>query len=145
MYDESKDPLKHLETFKAHMTLHDFSRKIACQVFPLTLKGVVRGWFGALQLSSIDSFEELGRQLMIQFKANRRRRRPPAYLLTVKQRGDESLKAYLTKCNKERVMAYDWGEKISPAALLGGVWPIYSFMTELGDPKTKVLYILDSH
>lgn len=30
MYDRSKDPLEHLETFKVHMTLHGFSGKIAC-------------------------------------------------------------------------------------------------------------------
>lgn len=30
MYDKSKDPAKHLETFKTHMMLHDFLGEIAC-------------------------------------------------------------------------------------------------------------------
>lgn len=38
LYDGTKDPLEQLDTFKAHMNLHDFFRKVACQAFPLTLK-----------------------------------------------------------------------------------------------------------
>lgn len=60
MYDGIKDPLEHLETFKAHMTFHGFPREIVCRAFPLTLKRATRRWFRALQLGSIDSFEELG-------------------------------------------------------------------------------------
>lgn len=48
LYDRSKDPVKHLEIVKVHMTLHDFFKKIACRAFPLTLKGVVRRWFETL-------------------------------------------------------------------------------------------------
>lgn len=32
LYDGAKDPLEHLDTFKTHMTLHGFPRKIACRV-----------------------------------------------------------------------------------------------------------------
>lgn len=48
LYDGSENPIEHLETFKAHMTLHGFPGEIVCQTFPLTLKGVAKGWFGAL-------------------------------------------------------------------------------------------------
>lgn len=48
LYDKSKDPVEHMETFKTHMTLYSFSGEIVCQAFPLTLKGVTRGLFGAL-------------------------------------------------------------------------------------------------
>lgn len=48
IYKWSKDPVEHLETFKAHMTLHGFFEKIACKTFPLTLKGMAQGWVGAL-------------------------------------------------------------------------------------------------
>lgn len=56
MYDGSKDPLEHLETFKAYMTLHGFPREVAYKAFPLKLKGEARGWFGALPPGSIDDF-----------------------------------------------------------------------------------------
>lgn len=54
LYDGAKDPVEHLETFKAHMTLHGFPGKISCRAFPLTLKGMVRSWFGTLQPSSMN-------------------------------------------------------------------------------------------
>lgn len=37
--DRSMDLIKHLETFKVHMTLHDFRREIVCKAFYLILEG----------------------------------------------------------------------------------------------------------
>ncbi|KAG6692471.1 hypothetical protein I3842_10G115500 [Carya illinoinensis] len=54
-----------------------------------------------------------------------------AYLLTIKQKEGESLKAYLSKFNKERLTTDDQDEKITLAALLGGIWPRSPFITEL--------------
>lgn len=48
MYDGTRDPLKYLETFRAHNTLHGFPRKIACKAFPLTLKEPARVWYWLL-------------------------------------------------------------------------------------------------
>ncbi|XP_042942590.1 uncharacterized protein LOC122276745 [Carya illinoinensis] len=62
---------------------------------------------------------------------SRRRRRPAAYLLKVKQREDENLKAYLARFNKERLTTNDQDGKITLATLLGGVWPRSPFMAEL--------------
>lgn len=58
-YDGSKDPLEHLETFKAHMTLHDFLSEVACRAFPLTLRGAARAWFGSLRSGTMGSFNDL--------------------------------------------------------------------------------------
>lgn len=60
----SKDPVERLETFKAHMTFHGFPDEIVCKAFPLTLKEMATGWFGLLQLGSIEIFEKLGRQFL---------------------------------------------------------------------------------
>lgn len=84
MYDGSKDPFEHLETFKAYMTLHWFPEEIACKAFPLNLKGATRESFELLQLGLINSFGELAKLFLMQFMASRRRRRPTTYLLTVK-------------------------------------------------------------
>lgn len=104
--------MDHLENFKAHMTVHGFPREVDCRPFPLMLKGIARGWFGTLRLSLIKSFEELAKMFFTQFMASKRCRRPTAYLLTIKQREEESLKAYLTRFNKERLMTDDQDEKI---------------------------------
>lgn len=71
MYNKSKDPLEQLETFKAHITLHGFLEEIACRAFKLTLKGAMRGWFRALQPSSINSFSELAKLFLTQSMVNK--------------------------------------------------------------------------
>lgn len=57
------------------------------------------------------------------FMASRRRRRLTTFLLTVKQWEGESLKAYLARFNKEQMTMEDQDDKVTLAALLGGVWP----------------------
>ncbi|KAF5465376.1 hypothetical protein F2P56_015390 [Juglans regia] len=138
-YDRSKDPLEHLETFKVHMTLHGFPSEIACRAFPLTLKGAARVWFVSLRPGTVDSVNELAHRFLMQFMASRTRRRPAAYLLIVKQRDDESLKSYLSHFNKERMVIDDQDEKITLAALLGGIWPHNSFMTEIARKTPSTL------
>lgn len=123
MYDGTKDPVEHLKTFKAHMKLHGFLGEIACWAFLLTLKGAARGCFGALQPGSVDSFENLGQKFLTQFMASRRRRRSAVYLLTLKQKEVESLKAYLVRFNRERMTSDDHDEKNTLTALLGGISP----------------------
>ena len=41
-YNEVKDPLDHLKTFKTLMHLQGVADKIICRAFPTTLKGVAR-------------------------------------------------------------------------------------------------------
>ncbi|KAF5450115.1 hypothetical protein F2P56_030491 [Juglans regia] len=113
------------------MTLHNFPREVACRAFPLTLKGSARVWVGSLAPRSIDSFGELTRLFLTQFMASSRRRCPSAYLLTIKQGEDESLKIYLSRLNKECMIIEDQDEKITLVALLGGVWLRSQFMAEL--------------
>ena len=59
IYDESKDPLDHLESFKTFMHLQRVANEIMCQAFPTTLKGSARVWFSRLAPNSIGTFKEL--------------------------------------------------------------------------------------
>lgn len=92
-YDGTQDPMKHFETFKVHMMLHEFLGKVACRAFPLTLRRSARTWFVSLVLESIEIFDELAHLFVTHFMASRRRRLPAAFFLTIKQREDEVLKA----------------------------------------------------
>lgn len=112
MYNGSRDPFKHLETFKTRMTQHGFLGEISCRTFPLTLKGAARGWLGSLVPRSINIIAKLARLYLIQFMASRKRRCSTAYLLTIKQTENEVLKAYLDRFNKERMMTNYQDEKI---------------------------------
>ncbi|XP_040995117.1 uncharacterized protein LOC121241428 [Juglans microcarpa x Juglans regia] len=113
------------------MTLHSFPRKVACRTFPLTLKGPTRVWFGSLALESTDNFRELARMFQIELMASRRRKRFAAYLITIKQGKDKSLKTYISRFNKECMTTDDQDENITLTTLLGRVCPQSQFMSEL--------------
>ncbi|XP_040987735.1 uncharacterized protein LOC121235454 [Juglans microcarpa x Juglans regia] len=106
---------------------------------PLTLKGATRVWFKSLAPGSVNSFGELAHLFLMQFMTNRRRRCPSMYLLTVKQREDEILKAYLARFNKERMTTDDQDKQITLATLLGDIWPLNQFMAELAGRTSTTL------
>ena len=56
IFDGSKDPLDHLESFKTVMCLQGVPNEIMCRAFPTTLKGPARVWFKKLMLGSVGSF-----------------------------------------------------------------------------------------
>ena len=58
-YDESKDPLDHLKSFRTLMHLQGVVDEIMCRAFPATLKGLARIWFSKLTPNSIGTFKEL--------------------------------------------------------------------------------------
>ena len=58
-YDENKDPLDHLESFKTLMHLQGVPDEIICRAFSTTLKGPARIWFSRLMPNSISTFKEL--------------------------------------------------------------------------------------
>jgi len=41
-YAGDRDPLDHLENFRAHLDLHGTPDEVACRAFPLTLSGNAR-------------------------------------------------------------------------------------------------------
>ena len=58
-YDEVKDPLDHLETFKTLMHLQGVANEIMCRAFPTMLKDATRIWFSRLTPNSISTIKEL--------------------------------------------------------------------------------------
>uniref|UniRef100_A0A2N9J520 Uncharacterized protein n=1 Tax=Fagus sylvatica TaxID=28930 RepID=A0A2N9J520_FAGSY len=53
IFDGSKDPLDHLESFKTVMCLQGVPDEIMCRAFPTTLKGPARIWFKKLMPGSL--------------------------------------------------------------------------------------------
>ena len=66
-YNEVKDPLDHLETFKTLMHLQGVADEIMCRAFPTTLKGSTRIWFSRLTPNSISTFKELKARFTLHF------------------------------------------------------------------------------
>ena len=58
-YDEVKDPLDHLETFKTLMHLQGVGNEIMCNAFPMTLNGAARIWFSRLTPNLVSTFKVL--------------------------------------------------------------------------------------
>ena len=56
-FDDSADPIDHIEGYRALMALQGAFDALLCIAFPATLKKVVRVWFSGLPQRSISSFE----------------------------------------------------------------------------------------
>lgn len=63
VFEGTKDPLDYMKTYKTYMHLQELLDEIMCRVFPLTLKGLARAWFGRLKLGSLDSFMDLNKTI----------------------------------------------------------------------------------
>ena len=100
-YDESKDPLDHLESFKTLVHLQGVPDKIICRAFLTTLKGLARVWFNRLTHNAISTFKELSAQFASHFIGRHWYKKSTACLMSIKQREDETLRSYIARFNKE--------------------------------------------
>ena len=57
-YDDSSDPLDHLESYKALILLQRVSNALLCVAFLITLRKTVRAWYSGVQSESINSFKQ---------------------------------------------------------------------------------------
>ncbi|XP_030970660.1 uncharacterized protein LOC115991048 [Quercus lobata] len=114
-----------------------------CKEFPTTLKGPARVWFSRLTPSSINTFKELSAQFTLHFIGGHRYKRSTACLMSIKQREDETLRAYITRFNKEALSIDEIDDKILVATFTSGLRKDkFLFSLYKNDPKTmtNVLY-----
>ena len=84
-FNEPKDLIDHLNTYKNQMELHEYQDPIRCRVFAIMLKGPTLAWFNRLSPSSISSFTKLSIAFVSHFIGVRTYRKPSYHLLTIKQ------------------------------------------------------------
>ena len=84
-FDELKDLLDHLNTFKMALGLQQPPDEILCCSFPTTLKGAAREWFTKLPPLSIDNFKQLSNSFIRHFVGRQCSKRPANHQLTIKQ------------------------------------------------------------
>ena len=122
-YDRVKDPLDHLETFKTLMHLQGVMDDIMCRAFPTTLKGAARIWFSRLTPNSVSTFKELSAQFTahLHFIGGHRYKKSTAYLMSIKQREDKTLRSYISCFNKEALSIDEADDKILVAAFTNGL------------------------
>ena len=142
-YNEYKDPLDHLESFKTLMHLQGVLDEIMCIAFPTTLKGPARIWFNRLMSNSIGTFKELSAQFASHFIGGHRYKKFIACLMNIKQREDETLSSYITRFNKEALLIDEADNKILVATFTNGLRKgKFLFSLYKNNPKTMsdVLY-----
>ncbi|XP_059450815.1 uncharacterized protein LOC132181583 [Corylus avellana] len=115
------DPIKHLKDFRSHVHLLGIPDEVACRAFPLTLSGIAQNWFRKLPPGSVDKFEDLGRVFLTQFMTSRIRKKPPSYLLTLKQHSDETLKQFITRFNLEKTEIEEPSDDLIYSAIYHGL------------------------
>ena len=94
-FNETKDPVDHLNTYKNQMELHGYQDPVRCRAFAITLKGPALAWFNRLPPSSISSFRELSSAFVSHFIEVHTYRKPSYHLLTIKQGPRENLRSYV--------------------------------------------------
>ena len=120
-FDEMKDPIDHLNTYKNRMELHGYQDPIRCRAFVITLKSPALAWFNRLPLSSISSFIELSIAFVSHFIGARTYKKPSHHLLTIKQSSQESLRSYVQRFNAESLKGNILDEKFAITAFITGL------------------------
>ena len=120
-FDEVKDPVDHLNTYKNQMELHEYQDPVRCRAFATTLKGPAMAWFNRIPPSTISSFRELSIAFISHFIGARTYRKPSYHLLTIKQGSQESLKSYVQRFNAESLKIDVPDEKFAITAFIAGL------------------------
>ena len=108
-----------------------------CRAFPTTLKGPARVWFSRLTPNSINTFKELSALFISHFIGGHQYKKSTAYLMNIKQQEDETLRAYITRFNKEALSINEADDKIFVAAFTSGLGKgKFLFSLYKNDPKT---------
>ena len=120
-YDESKDLLDHLESFKTLMHLQGAPDEIMYRAFPTTLKGPARIWFSRLIPNSIGTFKELSTQFTSHFIGGHKYKKSTTCLMNIRQWEDKTLRSYITHFNKEALLIDEADVKILVATFMNGL------------------------
>ncbi|XP_075473446.1 uncharacterized protein LOC142504473 [Primulina tabacum] len=99
-YDGSSDPEEHLARFENMAMLHCYGDQIKCKVFLTTLIDSAQRWFEGLAPQSILSFEDFQKLFLHQFSSSKKYKRTAFSLFEVKQRPEETLRAYIKRFNR---------------------------------------------
>ena len=120
-FDETKDPIHHLNMYKNQMELHGYQDPVRCRAFAITVKGPALAWFNRLLPSSISSFTELSIAFVSHFIGARTYKKSSYHLLTIKQSSQESLKSYVQRFKTELLKVDILEEKFVVTAFITGL------------------------
>ena len=120
-FDDVRDPVDHLNTYKNQMERHGYQDPVQCRAFAISLKGPALAWFNRLPPSSISSFRELSIAFVSHFIGARTYRKSSYHLLTIKQSSQEILRSYVQRFNVESLKVDIPDEKFAITAFIFGL------------------------
>ncbi|RWV80774.1 hypothetical protein GW17_00057903 [Ensete ventricosum] len=120
------------------MALYGTSDAITCRVFPLTLRGIARGWYSQLPPASIRSFDQLAREFKANFLASAQPKPTTASLLRMRQKEDEPLGPYLARFIEEIRAIPDAHPLLVIQAFIIGIRPSHFFWSLVEHPPATV-------
>ena len=120
-FDETKDPVDHLNTYKNKMKLQRYQDPARCRAFAITLKGSALAWFNRLPPASTSSFRELSIAFVSHFIGARTYRKLSYHMLTIKKGPQRNLRSYVQRFNSESLKVDIPDEKFSITAFIAGL------------------------
>ncbi|XP_073045532.1 uncharacterized protein [Primulina eburnea] len=121
-YDGSSDPEEHLARFENMAMLHCYEDPIKCKVFLTTLVDSAQRWFEGLAPQSICCFEDFQKVFLHQFSSSKKYKKTAFSLFEVKQRQDETLRAYLKRFNRVALDVPTCAPETKTTAFMQGLW-----------------------
>ncbi|XP_073317272.1 uncharacterized protein [Primulina huaijiensis] len=121
-YDGSSDPEEHLARFENMAMLHCYGDQIKCKVFLTTLVDSAQRWFEGLAAQSINCFEDFQKVFLHQFSSSKKYKKTAFSLFEVKQRQDETLRAYLKRFNRVALDVPACVPETKTTASMQGLW-----------------------
>ncbi|KAK0600275.1 hypothetical protein LWI29_013285 [Acer saccharum] len=115
------DPDDHLDSYLDWMNMQGAFNAVKCRVFPMTLSGDARTWYGSLKRQNISSFNELSKEFCSGFAVSRRRRRHMVHLTSVKQLETETIRDYMKRFTDTARQVQDFSEVGAVMAFIQGL------------------------
>ncbi|XP_073103482.1 uncharacterized protein [Elaeis guineensis] len=116
-YDGSTDPVDHLESYKALMTIQRATDAHLCIGFPATLRKAARAWYSGLRSGSFHSFGQLEHSFVIHFSTSQKPPRTSDSLFSLKQRENETLRHFVMRFNAATLEVRDLNEDMAISAM----------------------------
>ncbi|XP_073110866.1 uncharacterized protein [Elaeis guineensis] len=120
-YDGSTDPVDHLESYKALMTIQGATDALLCIGFPATLRKAARAWYSDLRSGSIYSFGQLEHTFVAHFSTSRKPPRISDSFFSLKQGENETLRYFVTRFNTITLEVRDLNEDMAISAMKRGL------------------------
>nr|XP_019702910.1 uncharacterized protein LOC109505143 [Elaeis guineensis] len=120
-YDGSTDPVDHLESYKALMTIQVATDTLFCIGFPATLRKAARAWYSGLRSGSIHSFAQLEHSFVAHFSTSQKPPRTSDSLFSLKQGENETLRHFVARFNAATLEVRGLNEDMAVSAMKRGL------------------------